>query len=177
MEPVSKRAWHGLSSSITATSHDGPTKPTVPALFSFEEHNSLASPLSESVQHEYPWGSVFKCMSVQVKDISVPAKATKAYTVPGETGLFIDGIGRHCCGFDVSRNNTHTPSGGWIFNGHIKSPEKQNTKINITVRSQQLKYHNYNTLYNTTYTVDIKYPSFIHHAYILNTSITYLTHP
>ena len=47
---------------------------------------------SESVQHEYPWGSVFKCMSVQVKDISVPAKATKAYTVPGESGLFIDGI-------------------------------------------------------------------------------------
>ena len=47
---------------------------------------------SESVQHEYPWGSVFKCMSAQVKDISVPAKATKAYTVPGESGLFIDGI-------------------------------------------------------------------------------------
>ena len=47
---------------------------------------------SESVQHEYPWGSVFKCMSVQVKDISVPAKATKAYTVPGESCLFIDGI-------------------------------------------------------------------------------------
>ena len=47
---------------------------------------------SESVSHEYPWGSVFKCMSVQVKDISVPAKATKAYTVPGESGLFIDGI-------------------------------------------------------------------------------------
>ena len=47
---------------------------------------------SESVQHEYPWGSVFKCMSVQVKDISVPAKATKAYTVQGESGLFIDGI-------------------------------------------------------------------------------------
>ena len=31
-------------------------------------------------------------MSAQVKDISVPAKATKAYTVPGESGLFIDGI-------------------------------------------------------------------------------------
>ena len=33
-------------------------------------------------------------------------------------------IGRHCCGFDVSRNNTHTPSWGWIFNGHIKSPRR-----------------------------------------------------
>ena len=47
---------------------------------------------SESVSHEYPWSSVFKCMSAQVKNISVPAKATKAYTVPGESGVFIDGI-------------------------------------------------------------------------------------
>ena len=46
----------------------------------------------KSVSHEYPWSSVFKCMSAQVKNISVPAKATKAYTVPGEIGVFIDGI-------------------------------------------------------------------------------------
>ena len=66
--------------------------------------------------------------------------------------------------------------------GHTKSPEKQNTIINITVISQkQLQYHNYNTIHNTIYTVDIKYPSFIHHAYILNTFLTIpnpsITHP
>ena len=82
-----------------------------------------------------------------------------------------------CCGFDVSRNNIHTPSWGWIFNGHIKSPEKQNTRLTSQLDHKQLQYHNYNTIYNTTYTVDIKFPSFIHHAYILNTSIPYLTHP
>ena len=57
--------------------------------------------------------------------------------------------------------------------GHIKRPEKQNTEINITVISKlttisQLQYHlqyNLHRRYN--------YPSFIHHAYILNTSITH----
>ena len=47
---------------------------------------------SDSVTYEYPWGSMFKCMSAQVKNINVPAKATKAYTVPGERGLYIDGM-------------------------------------------------------------------------------------
>ena len=75
-------------------------------------------------------------------------------------------IGRHCCGFDVSRNNTHTPSWGWIFNGHIKSPEKQNTKINITVRSQtttisQLQYPLQYNLYSR-YKISIIHPSRIH---------------
>ena len=71
-----------------------------------------------------------------------------------------------CCGFDVSRNNTHTPSWGWIFNGHIKSPEKQNTKINITVRSQtttisQLQYPLQYNLYSR-YKISIIHPSRIH---------------
>ena len=75
-------------------------------------------------------------------------------------------IGRHCCGFVVSRNNTNTPSWGWIFNGHIKSPEKQNTKINITVRSQtttisQLQYPLQYNLYSR-YKISIIHPSLIH---------------
>ena len=47
---------------------------------------------SDCVTYEYPWGSVLKCMSAQVKNINVPAKATKAYTVPGESGLYKDGM-------------------------------------------------------------------------------------
>ena len=44
IEPVSRRAWHDLPSSVTATSHDGPTNPRVPALFSFEDEcNSSAT--------------------------------------------------------------------------------------------------------------------------------------
>ena len=62
--------------------------------------------------------------------------------------------------------NTHTPSWGYIFNGHIKSPEKQNTKINITVRSQtstisQLQYHlQYNL--HSRYKISIIHPARIH---------------
>ena len=47
---------------------------------------------SDSVSHVYPWGPVSKCMSAQVKNINVPANATKDYTVPGENGLYTDGI-------------------------------------------------------------------------------------
>ena len=76
----------------------------------------------------------------------------------------------------VRRNTYHVVGviGLLVIN---KKPWKQNTIINISYITKQLQYHNYNTIHNTIYTVDIKYPSFIHHAYILNMSITYLTHP
>ena len=76
-------------------------------------------------------------------------------------------IGRHCCGFDVYAKWTHTPSWGHIFIGQLKSPEKQNTKINITVISQI----NYNitikipaTIQCTQklYKISIIHPSHIH---------------
>ena len=75
-------------------------------------------------------------------------------------------IGRHCCGFGCAVEKTHTPSWGYIFNGHLKSPEKQNTKINITVRSQtttisQLQYPlQYNL--HSRYKIPIIHPSRIH---------------
>ena len=77
-------------------------------------------------------------------------------------------IKKNACvaGSDVPWKGTHTPSLGLIFNGHIKSPEKQNTKINITVRSQpttisQLQYHlQYNL--HSRYKISIIHPSCIH---------------
>ena len=59
--------------------------------------------------------------------------------------------------------NEHIPRSPWgyyLFIGQLKSPEKQNTKINISYYIGQLiyaandfrrlfiNYHNYNTLYN-----------------------------
>ena len=75
-------------------------------------------------------------------------------------------IGHHCCGFGCAVERTHTPSLGYIFIGHLKSPEKQKTKINITVRLQtttisQLQYHlQYNL--HSRYKISIIHPSRIH---------------
>ena len=41
---------------------------------------------------EYPWPSVFKCLSAQVTDASLSGKTTKAYTIPAESGFYLDGI-------------------------------------------------------------------------------------
>ena len=41
---------------------------------------------------QYPWPSVFKCLSAQVTDASLLGKTTKAYTIPAESGFYLDGI-------------------------------------------------------------------------------------
>ena len=47
---------------------------------------------SNAMSYQYPWSSVFKCMNAQVRDVSVSAKTTKSYTIPAESGLYIDGM-------------------------------------------------------------------------------------
>ena len=45
---------------------------------------------SNAMSYQYPWFSVFKCMNAQVRDVSVSAKTTKSYTIPAESGVYID---------------------------------------------------------------------------------------
>ena len=54
------------------------------------QHVSGSSQLHPDIQ--YPWSSVFKCLSAQVTDSSLSGKTTKAYTIPAESGFFLDGI-------------------------------------------------------------------------------------
>ena len=47
---------------------------------------------SNAMSYQYPWSSVFNCMNVQVSDVRVSAKTTKSYTIPAESGVYLDGM-------------------------------------------------------------------------------------
>ena len=66
---------------------------------------------------EYPWSSVFKCLSAQVTDTNLSGKTTKAYTIPAESGFYIDGIVHaplFCGRMTVMAEEPSNPIGGGV---------------------------------------------------------------
>ena len=47
---------------------------------------------SNAMSYRYQWSSVFKCINAQVRDVSVSVKTMKSYTIPAESGVYIDGM-------------------------------------------------------------------------------------
>ena len=65
---------------------------TTPVLIGTNILQHVAGSSQLPAHMEYPWPSVFKCLSAQVTDTSLSGKTTKAYTIPAESGFYIDGI-------------------------------------------------------------------------------------
>ena len=79
------------------------------------QHVSRSSQLPPDIQ--YPWPSVFKCLSAQVTDTSLSGKTTKAYTIPAESGFYIDGIvhaSLFCGRMTVMVEEPSNPIGGGV---------------------------------------------------------------
>ena len=91
---------------------------TTPVLIGTNILQHVSKPSPDSlVDYPYPWPSVFKCMSVQVKDFDVSVKTSKAYTVPAGSGLFISGIVHapvFCGKMTVTANAPYSPLGGSV---------------------------------------------------------------
>ena len=66
---------------------------------------------------QYPWPSVFKCLRAQVTDSSLSGKTTKGYTIPAESGFFLDGIVHaplFCGRMTVMTEEPSNPIGGGV---------------------------------------------------------------
>ena len=66
---------------------------------------------------EYPWPSVFKCLSAQVTDATLSWKTTKAYTIPAESGFYLDSIihaSLFCGHVTVMAEGPSSPIGGGV---------------------------------------------------------------
>ena len=91
---------------------------TTPVLIGTNVLEHVCNTSSDSLGHcPSPWPSVFKCMSAQVKEFDVSVKTSKAYTVPGGSGLFISGIVHapvFCGKMTVTADAPDNPLGGSV---------------------------------------------------------------
>ena len=90
---------------------------TTPVLIGTNILQHVARSSHDTSEYQYPWPSVFKCLSAQVSNVSISAKSTKVYTVPAESGFFLDGIIHaplFCGRMNVVVEEPQNPIGGGV---------------------------------------------------------------
>ena len=90
---------------------------TTPVLIGTNILQHVARSSHDTLEYQYPWPSVFKCLSAQVSNVNLSAKSTKVYTVPAESGFFLDGIIHaplFCGRMNVVVEEPQNPIGGGV---------------------------------------------------------------
>ena len=90
---------------------------TTPVLIGTNILQHVARSSHDTLEYQYPWPSVFKCLSAQVSNVILSAKSTKVCTVPAESGFFLDGIIHaplFCGRMNVVVEEPQNPIGGGV---------------------------------------------------------------
>ena len=112
---------------------------TTPVLIGTNILQHVASSSQLPPHMQYPWPSVFKCLSAQVTDASLSGKTTKAYTIPAESGFYLDGIVHtplFCGRMTVMAEEPSNPiSGGVVVTPCVLSIAPGTSRIAVEVKN------------------------------------------
>ena len=111
---------------------------TTPVLIGTNILQHVASSSQLPPHMQYPWPSVFKCLSAQVTDASLSGKTTKAYTIPAESGFYLDGIVQaplFCGRMTVMAEEPSNPIGGGIVTPCVLSIAPGTSRIAVEVKN------------------------------------------